>query len=141
MSDFELAAPCGLYCGVCTRYRAIGEPDLAEKLARAMGKSVEAVKCRGCRAEKGLPGGDPICATWACVQRKRVEFCYECADFPCLLLSPCADRAGEIPHNMKIYNLLLIQKKGVPALAEQSRDISRRYFRGKKVHGGNAPQL
>ena len=37
ISNPDLVAYCGLYCGACTRYRAIREPALAEKLAQALG--------------------------------------------------------------------------------------------------------
>lgn len=137
----ELAAPCGLYCGACPAYRAISDAALAERLAQAMGRPVEDVTCRGCRAQEGEIMGLPLCDTYTCIQQRKLEFCYQCPDFPCLKLAPCADKATEIPHNMKIHNLLIAQKKGVQALADEARDIWRMYFRGKKAHGGSEPEL
>ena len=139
--EMELAAPCGLYCGACPRYRAASDAALAERLAQAMSRPIEAVLCEGCRPRRGLIGDSPLCDTYACIQERKLEFCYECPDFPCLLLAPSADRATEIPHNMKIHNLLIAQKKGVQALADEAKDIWRTYFRGKKVRGGSQPEL
>jgi hypothetical protein len=80
--------------------------------------------------------GEPVCSTYACTVSQNVEFCYECADFPCLKLAPCADRAGEIPHNTKIYNLLIIKKDGVDAFTQNYRTRIRQYLRGKKPRPG-----
>jgi hypothetical protein len=50
---------------------------------------------------------------FACIQEKKVEFCFECGEFPCERLQPVADRAERVPHALKIYNLCMIQKLGV----------------------------
>jgi len=115
----ELVSPCGLYCGGCPLYRARTDKGLAERIAQGLGAeriaqglgvSVDRVPvCLGCRAEEGCVAvvGEPVCATYNCaVNKKALDFCYQCEDFPCLKLAPCADRAQEIPHNSKIYNLL-----------------------------------
>jgi len=140
----ELAAPCGLYCGACPLYKAQTDRVLAEKLAPRLGLPVEACVCSGCRAQKGRVSvmGEEVCDTYdCCVNERGLDFCYRCPDFPCSKLAPCADRATEIPHNTKIYNLLLIQKKGIRSLAEVADNLWRQYFRGKKVRAGGEPQL
>ncbi len=116
-SDEEraLVSPCGLYCGACPLYKARTDETLRKKIAERQGIPIEKVLlCAGCRPSRGLvsvSGGEPICDTYACaVNDRKVEFCYECEDFPCLRLAPCADRAQEIPHNTKIYNLIWLQK-------------------------------
>lgn len=100
--------------------------------------------CPGCRALKGeipMAGGQPICATYACaVNDRKVEFCYQCADFPCPKLAPCADRAAEIPHNTKIYHLVLLQKLGVDAWLEKYPAMMKQYQRGKKPKPGDSIQ-
>ncbi|MBA7711817.1 hypothetical protein ES703_120783 [subsurface metagenome] len=139
----ELFAPCGLFCGVCPWYRAQRDETLAKKLAARLQLPVEAARCPGCRAVKGLAPvmGGQVCETYDCAARKGVDFCYQCDDFPCPNLAPCADRAAEIAHNTKIYNLLLIQKKGTKALAREASTLRRRYFEGKKPRPGGEPQL
>lgn len=133
----ELAAPCGLFCGVCPVYRAREDRALAEKLAPGLGLPVEAVGCRGCRPEQGRVLGHEFCETYQCVTGRGYDFCHECPDFPCLKLAPTADRADVLPHNQKVYNLVLIQKMGLEKWAEEAPSIQRRYFRGKKDFGGS----
>ena len=140
----RLTAPCGLYCGACPCYKAQANRDLAEKIASRLELAVEDCICSGCRTQRGRIGvmGEPVCETYdCCVDKKRLDFCYQCSDFPCSKLAPCAERAAEIPHNTKIYNLLLIQKEGVESLAKNADNLHRRYFRGSKVRPGGEPQL
>ena len=145
-SERALITPCGLYCGVCPIYRARTDEVLRSKIASAQGIPVEKVfLCDGCRALKGevpMAGGDPACETYACaVDDKKVEFCYECEDFPCPKLAPCADRAQELPHNTKVYHLTLLQKLGVDAWLEQYPVLIKQYQRGKKPKPGGNIQI
>ena len=139
----ELTAPCGIYCGACALYRAVSDSTIREKVAASMGLPIEQAQCLGCRAEKGnmIVMKGQVCETYACITEKGLDFCYECDDFPCLKLAPCADRAAEIPHNTKIYSLMLIKNRGLKAAAEDSENRIRRYFRGKKRRPGGDIQL
>ncbi|MFH1031904.1 MAG: DUF3795 domain-containing protein [Chloroflexota bacterium] len=86
--------------------------------------------------------GGNACENDVCaVENKRVKYCYECENFPCLKLAPCVDRASEIPHNTKIYNLLLLKKEGADALIKNDRNRRRQYFRGKKPKAGSDIQI
>lgn len=141
-----LISPCGLYCGSCALYKARTDETLQKKIAERQGIPVEKVLlCAGCRPSKGLvsaSGGDPVCDTYACsVNDKKVEFCYECEDFPCLRLAPCADRAKEIPHNTKVYNLILLQKLGIDVWLKRYESLLRQYHQGKKPQAGGVIQL
>ena len=147
-SDEEraLISPCGLYCGGCALYKARTDEALRQKIAERRGIPVgELPLCAGCRPSKGrvrASGGDPVCSTYACaVDDRGVEFCYECEDFPCLKLAPCADRAQEIPHNTKVYNLILLQKLGIDTWLERYEGLLRQYQRGKKPQSGGDIQL
>lgn len=147
-SDEEraLISSCGIYCGSCPLHKARTDETLRRKIAERQGIPVEKVLlCAGCRPSKGLvpvAGGDPICDTYACaVNDKKVEFCYACEDFPCLKLAPCADRAQAIPHNTKVYNLILLQKLGIDAWLERYASLLRQYQRGKKPQAGGDIQL
>ena len=141
----QLVAPCGLYCGGCPLYQARTDRALAEKIAQRQGIPVDEVPvCLGCRAQEGhIPVmGEPICGTYECVINQRgLSFCYECEDFPCLRLAPSADRAQEIPHNSKIYNLLLLQKLGLDSWLQRADRLWRQYFRSKKPRGGDEIQM
>ena len=79
---------------------------------------------------------------YACaVNDKKLGFCYECEDFPCLKLAPCADRAQETPHNIKVYSLIWLQKLGIDAWFEKYPNILRQYRQGKKLKTGGDIQL
>lgn len=133
----ELVAPCGLACGVCPVHKAIEDRALAEKLASNLGLAVEEVPCRGCRPQGGVVLGKKLCPTYKCVTGRGYDFCFQCPDFPCLKLAPAAHRADKLPHNQKIYNLLLIKKMGLDNWDKEAEAIQRRYFRGKKDSGGS----
>jgi hypothetical protein len=142
----ELVAPCGIYCGACRRYLARTDRALREQIAKERGTPLEEVYvCAGCRPMRGrvkMAGGEPACDTYACaINDKKVEFCYQCDEFPCLKLAPCLDGAQRSPHNTKVYSLLLLQKSGADALIEQYPDILRRYRQGKKPRFGGDIQL
>ena len=77
------------------------------------------------------------CETLECVQNKKVDFCFACDDFPCSRLQPLAEGAERFPHNLKVYNLITIQNKGLEKWAAESTEIRERYFKGKfKIGAG-----
>lgn len=142
----DLITPCGIYCGSCPLYLARTDKELRKKIAEGQGIPVEKVLlCAGCRPMRGLvsplAGSGMACETYACAISKKVEFCYECEDFPCLKLAPCADRAQEIPHNTKIYHLLLMKKLGIDAWLEKYPALMKQYRRGKQKRAGGEVQL
>jgi hypothetical protein len=100
---------------------------------------LEAVRCGGCRNEKGiisLLGDEKPCEVFRCTSDKGITFCYECSDFPCDLLHPYADQASVRPHNTKLFNLCLIKKMGIDQWAkEKALNVKKTYFKGKlRVH-------
>ena len=58
-------AACGLNCGLCSRYYASGSS-----------------RCPGCAGE-GFSDVHPPCGILSCCQRKGLEYCFECDEFPC----------------------------------------------------------
>jgi len=147
-SDQEraLIAPCGIYCGACRRYQARTDKALRKQIAEQKGVPVEEVfVCAGCRPLRGrvnMAGGEPTCETYACaVDDKKLEFCYQCEDFPCSKLAPCLDWAQVSPHNTKIYSLIWLQKYGVDALIEKYPGLLKQYRQGKKPKLGGDIQL
>jgi hypothetical protein len=140
----NLITPCGLYCGRCPLYQARTNVSLRKRMAEAQGVAEDKlVLCAGCRALEGkVPVLDSaVCATYTCITNKKLEFCYECSEFPCLKLAPCADRASEIPHNTKIYKLLRLQKDGIDSFVENYSLSTRQYLRGKKPNAGDDIKL
>lgn len=80
----ELAAPCGLYCGVCGIYHATESNDekLKDKLARAYGMKAEDINCLGCLSDTVFTYCR-VCTVKSCTAEKNIEGCHRCDGFPC----------------------------------------------------------
>jgi hypothetical protein len=105
-----LAAPCGLYCGVC-----------------------EEAGCHGCGCECGSCSGQghaQICGIAQCVKGKGLESCADCQDMPCTELIQFTYDPVWRTHAPCIENLRRRRMIGVQAwLQEQEaywRDDTRR---------------
>jgi len=134
----NMTAPCGKDCFNCPLY--IGEENKENRREFFERGNIpdEKYRCLGCRDNKGycpgleILGIDPHCKTYQCVQEHKVEFCFECGQFPCFRLQPVADRAERVPHALKVYTLCLIKKMGVEKWAEElSKKIFSDYYTRK----------
>ncbi len=141
MNDREsLVGTCGLDCGICELYQTRDNPQLLERMVQS-GIPREKLPCPGCRSVHGLcPVVDGTCETYSCTMNAGVEFCFECADFPCNKLQPSAHRAEVLPHNMKVFNLCTIKRDGVAAFIAVSGGIKLRYYKGQMAIG-KGPQV
>jgi len=107
-----------------------------EKMSEEYNVPVEIMLCKGCRyhdgripLQKHIFGDSHRCAAYECSKTKGIDFCGECNDFPCDNLHPYADRSTELPHNMKVFNLCLINKMGLEHWAEsKASDVRETYF-------------
>jgi hypothetical protein len=117
-TGFELAAPCGLYCGNCEIYRAFRDDDfdsLAE-YARQMNIPVDRVRCEGCRSEATM-FWCPECRIRTCTEEKEISFCFECVDFPCVGLIEFEDEAPH--HSTCVGNLERMAEVGISSWLEE----------------------
>ena len=65
--EFGLLTPCGGDCGVCPNYLGEKEP-----------------RCAGCGKLKGKPfWANGVCTLYACAEKKAVDHCGVCSEFPC----------------------------------------------------------
>jgi len=139
MDYLRLTAPCGLDCFNCRFFLAQEDQEAlaaVEELAGKYNLPVEKMLCQGCRDHHGriplqqhLFGEAHRCAAYECSQDKGLNFCGECQDFPCDHLHPYADKAGYLPHNLKVFNLCLINKMGLEKWAEsKAREVREVYF-------------
>jgi len=113
MDYTQMTAPCGLDCFNCPMYLAKENHELRTSISKRMGIPVEKASCEGCRNEKGtiaFLGMSEPCNVFRCIDKKDIKFCCDCSDFPCDHLHPYADRASQVPHNTKVFNLCLIKK-------------------------------
>ncbi len=131
----DLISPCGIYCGGCSLYLAKDHPEIIPMLLQHGVKEAD-LPCPGCRALDGnCKHLDARCEQFACAEEKDVHFCYECEDFPCNRLHPAADRAGSLPHNLKMFAQCYIQKHGPEAYIAKLPEMKKRYFSGKISYG------
>lgn len=139
MDYLQMTAPCGLACFNCSYYLATENEERRKKPDRDFelnGIPPEVWLCKGCRNQKGMLKSHELffnrkepCPVYKCTSEKNIYFCYECSDFPCDHLHPCADRAGTVPHNTKVFNLCLIQKMGLEHWAkDKAAAVHERYF-------------
>lgn len=132
--DLNKVAPCGIDCVNCELFAENKRTDVWERVAGMTGKSVDAIKCKGCREQ----GGCTIhadCQTLACVQDKGVDFCHECGDFPCIRLQPMKQGAERTPHNLKVYNLCRLKALGMESFLVEAARTRKLYFDGSFVIG------
>jgi len=131
----EMTAPCGLDCFNCPMYLAKDNEEMRAVVSGRLGLPREEAFCAGCRAQCGtiafLKMTQP-CSVYRCISAKGLTLCCDCEDFPCDHLHPYADRAAQVPHNTKVFNLCLIKKMGLEKWAEQkAASVKNTYFKGK----------
>jgi hypothetical protein len=131
----QMTAPCGIDCFNCALYAARENDKLRSIVAKNMNISFEDAVCSGCRNQDGLCIAHSLeekCSVYKCIEKKGLEFCFECADFPCDFLHPYADQASMRPHNTKVFNLGLMKKMGVESWAEtKAKKVRDTYFKEK----------
>jgi hypothetical protein len=130
-----MTAPCGLDCFNCLMYLANENEELRTKISKNLGIPFERAVCQGCREEAGKPdflNWTEPCNVYRCITKRELDFCYQCSDFPCDNLHPYADRASEVPHNTKVFNLCLIKKMGLESWAKtKAKGVKHTYFKEK----------
>ena len=137
--DITLVAPCGGYCGDCPAYKVKDDPSWREMLTKKF--NWNGIPCQGCRPLKGrCQFVEGTCETYACISKRGHDFCFECAEFPCAKLNPATDKAGDLPHNIKLFALCYIKQHGVDKWKEKTAEVKQRYFRGK-MEIGKGPQM
>ena len=108
-----LVAPCGMDCAVCSGYLAF-----ANAVPRRRGAISH---CAGCRIR------GKRCAYLKGHCRRlalgRVEFCYECPEFPCARLRHLDERYARTYGMSLIGNLELIRDAGFAAFAARQRSL------------------
>jgi hypothetical protein len=122
MTDPNLLAACGLYCGACYHYRASfpeGRHLLEEAAYR--GRSLEGYTCRGCRSDTlYIHPGCARCQIRVCAEERGILHCGLCEAFPCARLS-AFQGDGRVHHIPALEQLADIRRKGIGQwLAEQA---------------------
>ncbi|WP_180141880.1 DUF3795 domain-containing protein [Desulfoluna butyratoxydans] len=102
---------CGLYCGACSFKVAFdtNERDHIECMPAKYEKfrDLPLEFCPGCRLENQCGK----CEIKDCAEKKEIEFCSQCNEFPCIKLENFNNDG--IPHHYEaIKNLLLLKEIG-----------------------------
>lgn len=100
---------CSLDCGQCAIYLRTDE-----ELDYWRGKDVDPdlIRCDGCRSGRVGPHWSPDCKILQCCLYERgLQFCAQCADFPCEILRDFAEGVGH--HAKAVKTLSKMKEAGV----------------------------
>lgn len=115
--EFRLDTFCGLYCGACDVLQA-NKNGSVEALALAWEMETRQLVCHGCKSDTNSVYCVD-CDIKACAAGKKLEHCFQCADYPCARL--VAFRNDDAPHHSAVlHNLGRLRRQGLEYwLAEQ----------------------
>ncbi|WP_457919438.1 DUF3795 domain-containing protein [Candidatus Lokiarchaeum ossiferum] len=101
---------CGLYCGACEIMK-INLTNNFIQAAKDRNEELENLVCDGCKSSQHCAECS-ICDIRKCAQDKGLEFCSECASYPCKML--LRFKSNNKPHHSAIIaNLEEIKNFGV----------------------------
>ena len=95
--EYPQFAACGLNCGLCPRYYTDGKS-----------------RCPGCAGE-GFSEVHPTCGILSCCQRKGIEYCFECDEFPCKKFDSWGDADSFITHRNYLSDMEKAKRMGMDA--------------------------
>ena len=97
----EHAAVCGLFCASCGIYLDTTEaPEKLAKRAEDYELSIDEVRCHGCRSDTLFIFCRKNCFMKPCAAEKKIDFCFECPEYPC---SELKDFQSEGPHRIELW--------------------------------------
>jgi len=97
--EYPPFSACGLHCGLCPRYYTIGTS-----------------KCPGCAGE-GFSAKHPPCGVLSCSQRKEIEYCHQCGEFPCPKYNGAGESDSFITHLHQMADMEKAKRIGMDAYA------------------------
>lgn len=103
--NWNLVAPCGLYCGECTGF-------------------LDGI-CGGCRSNQGISlDYSENCKIYQCLNSKNLKICSECKEFPCKFFGFFKSEKSEIhPWFLEVSNnMRQIKKMGLPSFLKEKGD-------------------
>ena len=99
--EYPLFSACGLNCGLCSRFYTDG-----------------ASRCPGCAGE-GFSEVHPPCGILSCCQRKGLEYCYDCNEFPCKKYDSWGDSDSFITHRNFLADMEKARDFGIEAYKDE----------------------
>lgn len=95
--EYPQFSACGMNCGLCPRYHTEGKS-----------------RCPGCAGE-GFSEVHPPCGILSCCQRKGMEYCFLCDEFPCKKYDGAGLSDSFITHRNQFADLDKAKRIGMPA--------------------------
>ena len=99
--SYPLFAACGINCGLCPRYYTVGQS-----------------RCPGCAGE-GFSDVHPTCGVLSCCQRKGLEYCFQCDEFPCKKYSGAGESDSFVTHQNQFRDMEKAKRIGLEAYAAE----------------------
>lgn len=94
--EYKMIAACGLICDTCDIRLAPDNPKSAKEIVdwfkKKLNKDIktEDIHCTWCKGDKIGHWSSDCWILQCCVDKKGLEFCYECEEFPCKKLKEWA---------------------------------------------------
>jgi len=105
---YPLFAACGLNCGLCPNFYLHTEGKF---------------RCPGCAGE-GFSEAHPSCGILTCCQRKGIEFCSDCEEFPCAKYDNWGEYDSFISHRNHVPDMEKAKRIGIDAyIVEQTEKV------------------
>lgn len=102
--DKSMVAPCGMTCTYCYVHHKLKKP------------------CLGCRqSDSNKPNSCRHCKIKACVEEKRLQFCYECKEYPCPLIKRLDKSYRTRYQESLIQNMKEIEEIGIESFLEKEK--------------------
>ena len=99
--EYPLFSACGLNCGLCPRHYTEGSS-----------------RCPGC-ADVGFSKVHPPCGLLSCCQRKNLEYCFDCDEFPCKKYDGADLSDSFITHKNQIVDMEKAKQIGMNAYSNE----------------------
>lgn len=107
---------CGLYCGGCEVF-LINKRGIVDEKAKEWDMKPEDLKCNGCKTAT-VSAFCRSCKIKKCAETKGIEFCYQCPDYPCMIIKDFKN--DEHPHHsIVLHNLSSIKENGLAKWLEE----------------------
>ncbi|MFX0039008.1 MAG: DUF3795 domain-containing protein [Promethearchaeota archaeon] len=105
---------CGIDCAQCKIYQAPNNPKIAERLVKIFDKMWDNVKpedfhCSTCRRHLLECWTKECWIRSCCINDRKLEYCYQCQDFPCKGLEKRAKKNKR--YLIALNNLKKMKKK------------------------------
>lgn len=99
--EYPLFSACGLNCGLCPRYYTNGPS-----------------RCPGCAGE-GFTKVHPSCGVLSCCQRKGLEYCFSCEEYPCKKYDGADAKDSFITHKNQFTDIEKVKQIGIKAYEDE----------------------